>query len=174
MSAANAAASTSSSARAPPSERYTAPSAAASGKSGLGHGLTSELKRAGVYVETVEDKPQAADLALGKQTQNSLSRGIDWLFLVSDFSWMLRRARESNLGIMVVGEWDRALGRHADLWVPWAGVENGEISVKDLRSRRGDRDGFVKRGDGSFSVSEFDGEGGGERNLDSVVDELVG
>ncbi|GFZ15578.1 C2H2-like zinc finger protein [Actinidia rufa] len=53
-------------------------------------------------------------------------------------------------------------------------VENGEISEKDLRPRRRERGGFVKRGDGSFSVSGFDGEGGGEGNLDSVVDELVG
>ncbi|PSR99794.1 Fez family zinc finger protein [Actinidia chinensis var. chinensis] len=143
----------------------------------VGYGLASELKRAGVYVKTVEDKPQAADWALKKQMQHSLSRGIDWLFLVSDdsdFSEMLRRARESNLGTVVVGDWDRALGRHADLWVPWAGVENGEISDKDLRPRRRERGGFVKRGDGSFSVSGFDGEGGGEGNLDSVVDELVG
>jgi len=35
----------------------------------------------------------------------------------SDFSEMLRRAREAHLGTVVVGDWDRALGRHADLWV---------------------------------------------------------
>ncbi|XVE55851.1 hypothetical protein DITRI_Ditri03aG0190600 [Diplodiscus trichospermus] len=39
---------------------------------------------------------------------------------------MLRRAREANLGTLVVGDWDRALGRHADLWVSWIVVENGE------------------------------------------------
>ncbi|QCE13780.1 phytochrome B [Vigna unguiculata] len=35
----------------------------------------------------------------------------------SDFSEMLRRAREAHLGTVVVGDWDRALGRHADLRV---------------------------------------------------------
>ncbi|KAJ1406933.1 Zinc finger C2H2-type [Sesbania bispinosa] len=110
----------------------------------VGYGLASELRRAGVFVKTVEDKPQAADWALKRQMQHSMSRGIDWLFLVSDdsdFSEMLRRAREANLGTVVVGDMDRALGRHADLWVPWLAVENGEISEKDLvpRTEGGDR-----------------------------------
>ncbi|TKY57844.1 hypothetical protein E2542_SST14898 [Spatholobus suberectus] len=94
----------------------------------VGYGLAAELRRAGVFVKTVQDKPQAADWALKRQMVHSMSRGIDWLFLVSDdsdFSEMLRRAREADLGTVVVGDWDRALGRHADLWVPWSGVENG-------------------------------------------------
>ncbi|XP_027331521.1 uncharacterized protein LOC113846942 [Abrus precatorius] len=101
----------------------------------VGYGLAAELRRAGVFVKTVQDKPQAADWALKRQMVHSMSRGIDWLFLVSDdsdFSEMLRRARENNLGTVVVGDWDRALGRHADLWVPWIEVENGEISGGDL------------------------------------------
>ncbi|KAE8695833.1 transcription factor LHW-like [Hibiscus syriacus] len=105
----------------------------------IGYGLASELRRAGVYVKKVEDKPQAADWALKRQMQHSLSRGIDWLFLVSDdkdFVEMLRRARESNLGTVVVGDWDRCLGRHADLWVSWVEVENGELTKKDLVSKR--------------------------------------
>ncbi|XP_061364079.1 uncharacterized protein LOC133307569 [Gastrolobium bilobum] len=116
----------------------------------VGYGLASELRRAGVFVKTVEDKPQAADWALKRQMQHSMSRGIDWLFLVSDdsdFSDMLRRAREANLGTVVVGDWDRALRRHCDLWVPWIGVENGEISETDLIPKiRGREEGFVKDG----------------------------
>ena len=91
----------------------------------VGYGLAAELRRAGVFVKTVQDKPQAADWALKRQMVHSMSRGIDWLFLVSDdsdFSEMLRRAREADLGTVVVGDWDRALGRHADLWVPWTVV----------------------------------------------------
>ncbi|MED6111106.1 hypothetical protein PIB30_049481 [Stylosanthes scabra] len=87
----------------------------------VGYGLASELRRAGVYVKTVEDKPQVADWAFKRQMQHSMTRGIDWLVLVSgdsDFAEMLRRARESELGTVVVGDWDRALGRHADLWFP--------------------------------------------------------
>ncbi|CAI8606094.1 unnamed protein product [Vicia faba] len=108
----------------------------------VGYGLASELRRAGVFVKTVEDKPQAADWALKKQMMHSMNRGIDWLFLVSDdsdFSDMLRKAREANLGTVVVGDVDRALGRHADLWVPWNAVENGEVLEMDLLAKSRDR-----------------------------------
>ncbi|XP_030466565.1 uncharacterized protein LOC115685618 [Syzygium oleosum] len=142
----------------------------------VGYGLASELRRAGVLVKTVEDKPQAADWALKKQMQHSMSRRIDWLFLVSDdsdFSEMLRKAREANLGTVVVGDWDRALGRHADLWVPWNGVENGEVTEKDLvpnrRREREDSDGE----DSFFSLSVFDEDVDGDSDLDNVVNELV-
>ncbi|CAL0323791.1 unnamed protein product [Lupinus luteus] len=144
----------------------------------VGYGLASELRRAGVYVKTVEDKPQAADWALKKQMQHSMSRGIDWLVLVSDdsdFSDMLKRAREASLGTVVVGDWDRALGRHADLWVPWIDVENGTVSEMDLMPKKRDgrrSEGFVEE-DGLFTVSNFDGDVGVE-NLDGIMDEFIG
>ncbi|KAL4284092.1 hypothetical protein GQ457_16G014870 [Hibiscus cannabinus] len=138
----------------------------------IGYGLASELRRAGVYVKTVEDKPQAADWALKRQMQHSMSRGIDWLFLVSDdkdFVEMLRKAREANLGTVVVGDWDRGLGRHADLWVSWVELENGELTEKDLvPKRRG-----MSSDDGLFSVSEFDGRNAAIGELDGVVNELL-
>ncbi|CAK9177034.1 unnamed protein product [Ilex paraguariensis] len=143
----------------------------------VGYGLASELRRAGVFVKTVEDKPQAADWALKRQMQHSMSRGIDWLFLVSDdsdFSEMLRKARESNLGTVVVGDWDRALGRHADLWVPWIEVENGEVNEKDLVPKSRRRSEFVQGNGGSCSVTHYDGGTRNEGNLDSLVEELVG
>lgn len=148
----------------------------------VGYGLASELRRAGVFVKTVEDKPQAADWALKKQMQHSMSRGVDWLVLVSDdsdFSEMLRRAREKDLGTVVVGDWDRALGKHADLWVPWVEVENGEVGEMDLMPKNRNRmrrnsEGFVEE-DGLFSVSNFDGSVNhhGVEDLDGIVDELV-
>lgn len=136
----------------------------------VGYGLAAELRRAGVFVKTVEDKPQAADWALKRQMQHSLSRGIDWLVLVSDdsdFVEMLKRARASKLGTVVVGDWDRALGRQADLWVPWNRVENGEITEDDLviRSRN---DGYVD------DVNEGVSEGVFVSGLEDVLDELVG
>ncbi|KAL4649587.1 hypothetical protein ACB092_01G024500 [Castanea dentata] len=144
----------------------------------VGYGLASELRRAGVFVKTVEDKPQAADWALKKQMQHSMSRGVDWLFLVSDdsdFSDMLRRAREANLGTVVVGDWDRALGRHADLWVPWVRVEKGEVGEKDLlRKEKRTGSEFLDREDELFSVSSLDENvGWNEIDLDSVVEEIV-
>ncbi|KAH7523655.1 hypothetical protein FEM48_Zijuj06G0035000 [Ziziphus jujuba var. spinosa] len=144
----------------------------------VGYGLASELRRAGVFVKTVQDKPQAADWALKRQMQHSMSRGIDWLFLVSDdsdFSEMLRRAREANLGTVVVGDWDRALGRHADVWVSWMGVENGEVSEEDLLPRNRRRSGIYDGdGNGLFSVKGLDDDDDGDDgHLDSVLDELV-
>ncbi|XP_050266643.1 uncharacterized protein LOC126710287 [Quercus robur] len=145
----------------------------------VGYGLASELRRAGVFVKTVEDKPQAADWALKKQMQHSMSRGVDWLFLVSDdsdFSDMLRRAREAKLGTVVVGDWDRALGRHADLWVPWVRVEKGEVGEKDLlRKEKRTGSEFLDREDELFSVSSLDENvGWNESALDSLVEEIVG
>lgn len=141
----------------------------------VGYGLEAELRRAGVYVKTVEDKPQAADWAVKRQIQHSMTRGIDWLVLVSDdkdFSDMLRKAREADLGTVVVSDRDGVLGRQADLWVPWIGVENGEIGEKDLvpeKRRRFDDDEEVeveREGDGLFSLlydEDERGDEGGER-----------
>ncbi|CAA3014967.1 uncharacterized protein LOC111397257 [Olea europaea subsp. europaea] len=137
----------------------------------VGYGLAQELRRAGVYVKTVEDKPQAADWALKRQIQHSMSRSVDWMVLVSDdsdFSEMLRKAREANLGTVVVGDQDRSLGRHADIWVPWIRVENGEIKENDLELKSKIWREFDGRRGGSFSVSEFDG-GLAEGNLDELV-----
>lgn len=142
----------------------------------VGYGLASELRRAGVFVKTVEDKPQAADWALKRQMQHSMSRGIDWLVLVSDdsdFSDMLRRAREASLGTVVVGDWDKALGRHADVWVPWVGVQNGEISEKDLVPRSKRSSELFDDSNGLFSVGDFDEAVEIDTGLDKVVDELV-
>lgn len=101
-----------------------------------GYGLASELRRAGVFVRTVEDKSQAADSALKRRMRHSMARGINWLLLVSDdsdFSDMLRRARESELRTVVVGDGRTALGQHADFWVSWARVEDGQVGEEALR-----------------------------------------
>uniref|UniRef100_A0A5K1CDH4 C2H2-type domain-containing protein n=2 Tax=Nymphaea colorata TaxID=210225 RepID=A0A5K1CDH4_9MAGN len=95
----------------------------------VGYGLAGELRRAGVFVKTVEDKPQAADWALKRQMQHVMNRGIDSLLLVSDdsdFGEMLRRARASDLQTVVVGD-GQALRRHADVWVSWNALEFGEL-----------------------------------------------
>ncbi|KAK2452589.1 C2H2 zinc finger protein [Trifolium repens] len=106
----------------------------------VGFGLASELRRAGVFVKTVElgDKVNAADSSLKREI---MSGGVDWLILVSDdseYSEMLREVREMKLGnVVVVGDyWDRDLGRNADLWLPWIVVENGKVEKMDLMRRR--------------------------------------
>ncbi|CAM8929217.1 unnamed protein product [Rhodiola kirilowii] len=142
----------------------------------VGYGLAGELRRAGVYVKTVEDKPQAADWAVKRQMQHSMSKGIDWLFLISDdsdFKDMLKRAREASLGTVVVGDFDRALGREADLWIPWIGVENGEVKENDLLLKRRGAN-YMTSEEELFSLSYSDSEL--ERttsSLDSLVNELA-
>ncbi|PIN09890.1 hypothetical protein CDL12_17532 [Handroanthus impetiginosus] len=140
----------------------------------IGYGLAQELKRAGVYVKTVQDKPQAADWALKRQMLHSMSRGVDWIVLVSDdsdFSEMLRKAREANLGTVVVGDRDRALGRHADVWLSWLRVENGEIKEHDLELKSEDWRDLDERQRATFSVSEFNGD---LASVEQSLDELVG
>lgn len=134
----------------------------------VGYGLAAELRRAGVFVKTVQDKPQAADWALKRQMVHSMSRGIDWLFLVSDdsdFSEMLRRAREADLGTVVVGDWDRALGRHADLWVPWSGVENGEVGDLVPKRRRENSRRREQGEEHGFGLEDDDDDGGEDEEL---------
>ena len=122
----------------------------------VGYGLAAALRRsAGIYVKAAEDKPQAADWALKRQIEHSMSMRVDWLVLVSDdsdFLEVLRKAREANLWTVVVGDRDKASGRHADLWVPLIEVENGEVTEKDLETD-----------DGLFSVTDVkeDGDYGG-------------
>lgn len=120
-------------------------------------------------MKTVQDKPQAADWALKRQMVHSMSRGVDWIVLVSDdsdFSDMLRKAREANLGTVVIGDRDRALGKNADVWVPWNRVENGEIEEGDLALKRREIGDFDER----FSVSKFDGDlECAEQSLDDLV-----
>lgn len=104
----------------------------------VGYGLATELKRAGVNVQTVKSKPQAADEALKKRVRQSLARGVDWMVLVSDdsdFVETIQMAREAELRTVVIGDRQRALGRRADIWLPWAQVERGEITDKELKSK---------------------------------------
>jgi hypothetical protein len=46
----------------------------------VGYGLAAALRRsAGIYVKAAEDKPQAADWALKRQIEHSMSMRVDWL-----------------------------------------------------------------------------------------------
>nr|CAD1827739.1 unnamed protein product [Ananas comosus var. bracteatus] len=149
-----------------------------------GYGLAAELRRAGVAVRTVEDKPQAADAALKRQMQHSMARGVDWLVLVSDdsgFAEMLRKAKEAELRTVVIGDGRRALGRAADIWLPWARVESGEIGEDALRSGRQRTNGeFGELDQGLYSNLSFYKDGGDDAieldsdlDLDGVVDGIV-
>ncbi|CAN6202402.1 unnamed protein product [Urochloa humidicola] len=139
----------------------------------VGYGLASELRRAGVHVRTVPDKPQAADHALKRQVKHSLACGVDWMVLVSDdsdFTDTVRNARAADLRTVVVGDGCRALGKVADIWLPWDRVENGEVDEEMLRnctfSEFGE-DQEDKRGE-EFRL-DWD-----TSDLDDLVDDIVG
>ncbi|KAL5224110.1 hypothetical protein ABZP36_010749 [Zizania latifolia] len=138
----------------------------------VGYGLASELRRAGVNVRTVSDKPQSADQALKRQVKHSVACGVNWLVLVSDdsdFTDTVRNARATDLRTVVVGDGCRALGNVADIWLPWDRVENGEVDEEMLRSgtRLEFRDGEEDEQDDDFTLDWDTGD------LDDVVDDIV-
>eukprot|EP00250_Pteridium_aquilinum_P017915 c23836_g1_i1 orf=20-1840(-) len=101
----------------------------------VGYGLESDLRRAGVFVSTVQFKPQAADIALKKQMAESMNKGIKCLCLVSDdtdFAQMLADARALNHRTVVFGE-SKSLKRYADFWFPWADISQG-IPRQDIQN----------------------------------------
>lgn len=139
----------------------------------VGYGLDSELRRAGVHVRTVPDKPQAADQALKRQVKHAIACGVDWVVLVSDdsdFTDTVRNARDAALRMVVVGDGCRALGRVADIWLPWDSVQNGEVDEEMMRSGR-------VPGFGDYEDDEEDDEefivDWDTSQLDDVVDDIV-
>lgn len=95
----------------------------------VGYGLAGEIKRAGFWVITVSDKPQAADIALKKHMMDSMDKGIDCLCLVSDdtdFVEVLKVARARSLRTVVVGDNAGGLKRFADAYFSWREVANGQ------------------------------------------------
>lgn len=51
---------------------------------GSNNGLARELRRMMVYINTVENKTSEVDWILKWQMQHSMSKVIDWLFLIFD------------------------------------------------------------------------------------------
>ncbi|XP_057804942.1 uncharacterized protein LOC131020251 [Salvia miltiorrhiza] len=90
----------------------------------VGYGLADELKRAGFWVKTVSDKPQAADVELRNRMVDMMDRRmVECLVLVSDdsdFVEILKEARLRCLKTVVVGDVsDGALKRVADAAFSW-------------------------------------------------------
>lgn len=97
----------------------------------IGYGLADELKRAGFWVKTVSDKPQAADIALRTHMVDVMDkRKADCLFLVSDdsdFVDVLKEAKERCLRTVVVGDVNEgALKRVSDASFSWKEVLMGK------------------------------------------------
>lgn len=97
----------------------------------VGYGLADELKRAGFWVKTVSDKPQAADVELRSQMVDMMDRRmVECVVLVSDdsdFVEILKEARARCLKTVVVGDiHDGALKRTADAAFSWQEIMIGK------------------------------------------------
>lgn len=113
----------------------------------VGYGLADELKRAGFWVRTVSDKPQAADVALRNHIVDMMDkRLVDCVVLVSDdsdFVGVLKEARERCLRTVVVGDInDGALKRTADASFSWQEIMMGKAKKEAVSvvARWKDRD----------------------------------
>lgn len=96
-----------------------------------GYGMADELKRAGVLVTKVDDRPESADRAIREHIVDAMDRRrIGCLVLVSDdsgFVGVLKEARMRCLMTVVIGdERDGALKRCADAAFSWKDVASGK------------------------------------------------
>ncbi|PPS19534.1 hypothetical protein GOBAR_AA01033 [Gossypium barbadense] len=97
----------------------------------VGYGLADELKRAGFWVGTVSNRPQAADFALRDHIVDVMDkRKAECLMLVSDdsdFVGVLKEAKLRCLKTVVVGDADDgALKRVADAGFSWTEILKGK------------------------------------------------
>ncbi|XVE63412.1 hypothetical protein DITRI_Ditri07aG0018400 [Diplodiscus trichospermus] len=97
----------------------------------VGYGLADELKRAGFWVGTVSNRPQAADVALRDHIVDVMDkRKAKCLVLVSDdsdFVDVLKEAKLRCLKTVVVGDiTDGALKRVADAGFSWTEILMGK------------------------------------------------
>ncbi|XVF52694.1 hypothetical protein PTKIN_Ptkin05aG0039100 [Pterospermum kingtungense] len=97
----------------------------------VGYGLADELKRAGFWVGTVSNRPQAADVALRDHIVDVMDkRKAECLVLVSDdsdFVDVLKEAKLRCLKTVVVGDTnDGALKRVADSGFSWTEILMGK------------------------------------------------
>ncbi|KAK7311431.1 hypothetical protein RJT34_09568 [Clitoria ternatea] len=97
----------------------------------VGYGLADELKRAGFWVQTVLDKPQAADLALQSHMVDIMDhRRVECVVLVSDdsdFVDVMKEAKLRCLKTVVIGDADDGvLKRSADAAFSWEEILMGK------------------------------------------------
>ncbi|KAL9246795.1 hypothetical protein vseg_020288 [Gypsophila vaccaria] len=122
----------------------------------VGYGLADELRRAGFWVGTVSDKPQAADVALRGRIVDLMDRGeVHCVVLVSDdsgFVGVLKEAKERCVKTVVVGDTDEGvLKRTADACFSWREIIVGKAKTQAVSvvGRWKDRD-VLKRLEWSY------------------------
>ncbi|XP_057978098.1 uncharacterized protein LOC131164706 [Malania oleifera] len=152
----------------------------------VGYGLADELTRAGFWVKSVSDKPQAADNALRSHMVDMMDkRLIECLVLVSDdsdFVDVLKGAKLRCLKTVVVGNSnDGALKRTADAGFSWKEVMLGKAKKEAVTTmgRWKDRE-VLKRLEWTYNpeiekkVCGYDDDVGSESGGADVEDILHG
>ncbi|CAI0476298.1 unnamed protein product [Linum tenue] len=102
-----------------------------------GYGLADELKRAGFWVGTVSNKPQAADVALKEHMVDVMDKKkAECVVLVSDdsdFVGVVKEAKSRCLKTVVVGNLEHgALKRIADAGFSWQEVLMGKAKKEAI------------------------------------------
>lgn len=161
----------------------------------VGYGLADELKRAGFWVRTVLDKPQAADVALKDHMVDMMDKRRAECFVLvsddSDFVHVLKEAKSRCLKTVVVGDVnDGALKRVADTGFSWQEILMGKAKkdADTVVGRWKDRDvlkrlewtydpeveknlnGMVYEFDNYESKDECDGNDSEDGDIDNILD----
>lgn len=116
----------------------------------VGYGLGDEIKRAGYWVRTVSNKPQAADVALRDHMVDMMDRRqMECLILVSDdsdFVEVLKEARLRCLKTVVVGDCKGGdLKRVCDAGFSWEEVIMGKAKKEAVSVVGKWKDGDILR-----------------------------
>ncbi|XP_004492151.1 uncharacterized protein [Cicer arietinum] len=104
----------------------------------VGYGLADELKRAGFWVQTVLDSPQAADIALKNHIVDMMDhRRVECVVLISDdydFVDVIKEAKLRCLKTVVIGDAssDGVLKRTADTAFSWEEILMGKAKKQTV------------------------------------------
>ncbi|KAG4376960.1 hypothetical protein JHK82_048968 [Glycine max] len=126
----------------------------------VGYGLADELRRAGFWVQTVSDKPQAADQALQSHIVDIMDhRRVECVVLVSDdsdFVDVINEAKMRCLKTVVIGDIDDGfLKRTADTAFSWEEILMGKAKKQAVSVVKNwkDRD-ILKRLEWTYNPDE--------------------
>lgn len=154
----------------------------------VGYGLADELKRAGFWVQTVLDRPQAADVALQKHMVDMMDhRRVECVVLVSDdsdFVDVIKEAKLRCLKTVVIGDISSngVLKRTADTAFSWEEILMGKAKKEAVSVMENwkDRD-ILKRLEWTYNpdvdkkklnMDDADAEASGDDDIEDIYHEI--
>lgn len=154
----------------------------------VGYGLADELKRAGFWVQTVLDRPQATDVALQKHMVDMMDhRRVECVVLVSDdsdFVDVIKEAKLRCLKTVVIGDISSngVLKRTADTAFSWEEILMGKAKKEAVSVMENwkDRD-ILKRLEWTYNpdvdkkklnMDDADAEASGDDDIEDIYDEI--